>query len=310
MRPASDRGVVAQLTAGVRTTRLLCALVGVMSPRERFNDARDAAAERFADAKEATAERMADARESAAERVADAKAAMVEARDSAADTLADARAAAAEQIAKVKPRLRGVSHEYAFFVSLVLGAALIVIAKGGEARLAVGIYAFSLSALFGVSALYHVHDWKRPSARRWMRRLDHTMIFFLIAGTVTPFALLVLEPPLSTALLIAVWAGALAGTIVELLWVDHPKWVAAIVYIGVGMIGAVGLPAIVAEAGIAAGALIAVGGALYATGALVYAAGRPDPRPAVFGYHELFHAFVIAAAATHFAAVAFYALPG
>ena len=280
-----------------------------MSPRERFNDARDAAADRFADAKDATAERMADARESAAERVADAKAAMVEARDSAAGTLADARAAAVEQIAKVKPRLRGVSHEYAFFVSLVLGAALIVIAKGGEARLAVGIYAVSLSALFGVSALYHVHDWKRPSARRWMRRLDHTMIFFLIAGTVTPFALLVLEPPLSTALLIAVWAGALAGTIVELLWVDHPKWVAAIVYIGVGMIGAIGFPAIVAEAGIAAAALIAAGGALYATGAVIYAAQRPDPRPAVFGYHELFHVLVIAAAATHFAAVAFYALP-
>ena len=280
-----------------------------MSPRERFNEARDAAAERFAEAKEATAERMADARESAAERVADARAAMVDARETAAGKVADARAAAAEQIAKVKPRLRGVSHEYAFFVSLVLGAALIVIAKGGEARLAVAIYAVSLSALFGVSALYHVHDWKRPEARRWMRRLDHTMIFFLIAGTVTPFAILVLEPPLSTTLLIAVWAGALAGTAVELIWVDHPKWVAAIVYIGVGMIGAVGLPAIVAEAGIAAGVLIAGGGALYATGAIVYAAQRPDPRPAVFGYHEIFHVLVIAAAAAHFAAIALFALP-
>jgi len=269
-----------------------------MSPRERFNEARDAAAERMADAKAA----MAGARDNAAEAMADA-------RDSAAEAFADARAAAAEQIAKVKPRLRGVSHEYAFFASLVLGATLIVIAKGGEARLAVGIYAVSLSALFGVSALYHVHDWKRPSARRWMRRLDHTMIFFLIAGTVTPFALLVLEPPLSTALLIAVWAGALAGTIVELLWVDHPKWVAAIVYIAVGMIGAIGFPAIVAEAGITAGLLIAGGGALYATGAIIYAAQRPDPRPAVFGYHEIFHVLVIAAAATHFAAVAFFALP-
>jgi hemolysin III len=259
-----------------------------MSPRERFNEARDAAAER----------------------VADAKAAMADARESAVEKVADARAAAAEQIARVKPRLRGVTHEYAFFVSLVLGAALIVIAKGGEARLAVGIYAVSLSALFGVSALYHVHDWQRPSARRWMRRLDHTMIFFLIAGTVTPFALLVLEPPLSTALLIAVWAGALAGTIVELVWVDHPKWVAAIVYIGVGMIGAIGFPAIVAEAGVAAGVLIAGGGALYATGAIVYAAQRPNPAPAVFGYHEIFHVLVIAAAASHFAAVAFFALPG
>jgi hemolysin III len=262
-----------------------------MSPRERFNEAKDAAAERFAEAKEATAERMADAR------------------DAAAESFADAKAAAAEQIAKVKPRLRGVSHEYAFFVSLVLGAALIVIAEGTEARLAVGIYAVSLSALFGVSALYHRHDWKRPAARRWMRRLDHTMIFFLIAGTVTPFALLVLEPPLSTTLLIAVWAGALAGTIVELVWVDHPKWVAAIVYIAVGLIGAVGFPAIVAEAGIVAGLLIAGGGALYAAGAIVYAAQRPDPRPAVFGYHEIFHVLVIAAAAAHFAAIAFFALP-
>jgi hemolysin III len=280
-----------------------------MSPGERFNDARDAAAERFAEAKEATAERVADARGSAAERVADAKAAMADARDSAAETFADARAAAAEQIAKVKPRLRGVSHEYAFFVSLVLGAALIAIAKGGEARLAVAIYAVSLSALFGVSALYHVHDWKRPAARRWMRRLDHTMIFFLIAGTVTPFALLVMEPPLSTAVLIAVWVGALAGTIVELVWVGHPKWVAAIVYIAVGMIGAVGFPAIVAEAGVVAGLLIAGGGALYATGAIIYAAQRPNPSPTVFGYHEIFHVLVIAAAAAHFAAVALFALP-
>src|SRR6185503_20878760 len=121
---------------------------------------------------------------------------------------------------------------------------------------------------------YHRVDWKRPNDRRWMRRLDHTMIFFLIAGTVTPFALLVMEPPLATALLIAVWSGALAGTVVELVWVDHPKWVAAIVYIAVGMIGAIGFPAIVVEAGIAAGVLIAVGGALYATGAIIYAAQR------------------------------------
>ena len=251
-----------------------------MSPREKFNDARDAAVE-----------------------------AVTDARDAAIEKVSDARDAAAEQIATVKPRLRGVSHEYAFFVSLVLGVGLILLAKGGEARLAVTIYALSLSALFGVSALYHRVDWKRPNARRWMRRLDHTMIFFLIAGTVTPFALLVMEPPLSTALLIAVWSGALAGSIVELVWIDHPKWVAAIVYIAVGMIGAIGFPAIVVEAGIAAGVLIAVGGALYATGAVVYAAQRPNPSPAVFGYHEIFHVLVIAAAAAHFAAIALYALP-
>jgi hemolysin III len=280
-----------------------------MSPRERFTEARDNAADRMADAREAAAEQMADARaavtearETAVERVSDA-------RDAAVERVSDARAAAAEQIAKMKPRLRGVSHEYAFFVSLVLGAGLILLSKSGEARLAVAIYAASLSALFGVSALYHRVDWKRPSSRRWMRRLDHTMIFFLIAGTVTPFALLVMHGPLATALLIAVWAGALAGTIVELIWIEAPKWVSAIVYITVGMIGALGFPAIVANAGIGAGLLIAGGGALYATGAIVYAAQRPDPRPAVFGYHEIFHVLVIAAAATHFAAVAFYAMP-
>jgi hemolysin III len=280
-----------------------------MSPKERFNDARDAAAEQLADAKAAMAdardtavERVSGARDTAAERVADA-------RDATAEKFADAKAAAAEQIAKVKPRLRGVSHEYAFFVSLVLGVGLILLAKGTEARVAAGIYAASLSALFGVSAIYHRHDWQRPSARQWMRRLDHTMIFFLIAGTVTPFALLVLNGPLSTALLIAVWSGALAGTIVELVWVAHPKWVSALVYIAVGLIGAIGFPAIVAEAGIVAGLLIAGGGALYATGAIIYAAQRPDPSPAVFGYHEIFHVLVIAAAAAHFAAIALYAVP-
>jgi hemolysin III len=291
-----------------------------MTPRERFSDAKDSASERMADARENASERVADARaamvdarDTAVERMADARDAtaqrVADARDSAAETFADAKAAAAEQLAKVKPRLRGVTHEYAFFVSLGLGAALIIAAEGSKATLAVAIYAVSLSALFGVSALYHVHNWERPSARRWMRRLDHTMIFFLIAGTITPFALLVLEPPLSTTLLVAVWAGALAGTIVELVWTDHPKWVAAIVYIAVGLIGAIGFPAIVAETGVVAGILIATGGALYATGAVIYAAQRPNPSPTVFGYHEIFHVLVIAAAAAHFAAIAFFALP-
>ena len=273
-----------------------------MSPRDKFTDARESAVERVTEARDSAVERVAEARDNAAERMADA-------RDAAVERVADAKAAATEQLAKVKPRLRGVSHEYAFFVSLVLGVFLIVLAKGTEARLAVTIYAVSLSALFGVSALYHVHHWERPSARRWMRRLDHTMIFFLIAGTVTPFALLVMDGPFATALLIAVWGGALAGTIVELVWTDSPKWVSAVVYISVGLIGAVGFPAILIEAGIVAGLLIAAGGLLYATGAVIYALQRPDPSPTVFGYHEIFHVLVIAAAAAHFAAVALFAVP-
>jgi hemolysin III len=248
-------------------------------------------------------------RDAAAEAMERGAEAVASARESAAGAVASAKEKSAEAIARVKPRFRGVSHEWAFFLSVGLGIALVAAAEGARATTAAIVYAASLSALFGVSALYHRVNWRRPEIRRWMRRLDHAMIFFLIAGTVTPFALLVMEPPLSTALLVAVWAGALAGTIVELIWIDAPKWVTTIVYLAVGWIGALGFPAIVIEAGVGAGALIAIGGALYTAGAVVYARQRPDPSPATFGYHEIFHAFVIAAAALHFGAVAFYALP-
>ena len=269
---------------------------------ERMGERRDAAVEAMGERRDAAVEAMATARENAAEAVATAK-------ENTADAVASAKASAAEAIAKVKPRLRGVSHEWAFFVSLGLGAALIVAAEGAKATVAVAIYAASLSALFGVSALYHRVTWQRPEVRQWMRRLDHTMIFLLIAGTITPFALLVLEGGFAKALLIGVWGAALGGIVVELIWVDAPKWLAAIVYVGVGLIGAVAYPEIVSEAGLGAGILIAAGGALYLAGAVIYAMERPNPRPTVFGYHEIFHVLVIAAAAAHFAAIAFFALP-
>ena len=136
-----------------------------MSPRDRLHEARGNAAERMAEARGAAAEQLADAKAAAVDARDTAVDRVTDARDAAVEKVADVRAAAAEQIAKVKPRLRGVSHEYAFFASLVLGAGLIVLAKGGEAQLAVAIYAVSLSALFGVSALYHRVDWKRPSPR-------------------------------------------------------------------------------------------------------------------------------------------------
>jgi hemolysin III len=238
----------------------------------------------------------------------DGASAVDDARTAVSDAASDAAAAVGEVAAKVKPRLRGVSHFWAFFAALVAGAVLVATAPDGRATLAAGVYAGSLAALFGISALYHRVDW-RPSTRRWMRRLDHSAIFLLIAGTVTPFALLVMEGPFATALLIAVWAGAAAGIVVEIVWIDAPKWATALVYVAVGWIGALGFPAIVIEAGIGAGVLIAVGGALYTVGAVVYARQRPDPNPAVFGYHEIFHVLVIAAAIVHFAAIALYALP-
>ncbi len=258
-------------------------------------------------------ERMDAARESMGDRVDAAKDAMADsataAREAVADGATAARDAAADAIAAVKPRLRGRSHEWAFFLSLSAGAALIVAADTPRSTLAVAIYAVSLSALFGTSALYHRVDWKRPSARRWMRRLDHSMIFLLIAGTYTPFALLVLDGALATAILIAVWAGALAGAIVEMIWIEAPKWVNAIIYLSLGWVAVAVFPELWQELGIAGTALVAAGGLLYTVGAVVYATQRPDPSPAVFGYHEVFHLLVIAAAAAQFAAIAFFALP-
>jgi hemolysin III len=230
-------------------------------------------------------------------------------RAKAAEKAETAKEVASEAMAAVKPKLRGVSHEWAFFISLGLGVALIVAADTPQATLAVSIYAASLSALLGTSALYHRVDWKRPDLRRWMRRLDHSMIFFLIAGTYTPFALLALDGALADAILVAVWVGAVAGAVVEIVWIEHPKWVAALVYLSLGWIAVIPFPALWNEIGPAGTLLVAAGGLLYTAGAIVYATQRPNPNPRVFGYHEVFHLFVILAAAAHFAAVAFFALP-
>ena len=231
------------------------------------------------------------------------------AREAALEKTEAVRDAASDAIAAVKPRLRGVSHEWAFFLSLGLGAALIIAAKTPKATVAVTIYAVSLSALLGTSALYHRVNWRRPNVRRWMRRLDHSMIFFLIAGTYTPFALLVLKGPLAYAILVVVWIGAIAGAIVEMVWIDHPKWVAALIYMSLGWVAAVAFPQLWNDMGVTGTLLVAAGGLLYTAGAVVYATQRPNPNPRVFGYHEVFHLLVIAAAAAHFAAVAFFALP-
>jgi hemolysin III len=231
------------------------------------------------------------------------------AREAVEDRASAAREATADAIAAVKPKLRGVTHEWAFFLSLGFGAALIVLAEGTEATLAVAIYAVSLSALFGTSALYHRVNWSRPNVRRWMRRLDHSMIFFLIAGTYTPFALLALDGTLSTAILVVVWAGAVAGAIVEMVWIDHPKWASALIYLSLGWVAVATFPELWSSLGVGGSMLVIAGGLLYTAGAVIYAVQRPNPNPAIFGYHEIFHLLVIAAAIAHFSAVAFFALP-
>jgi hemolysin III len=208
----------------------------------------------------------------------------------------------------IRPRFRGVTHQYAFFASLITGLVLVLVAPTREATTAAAIYALSVSGLFGASALYHRVTW-RPATRRWMRRLDHSMIFVLIAGTYTPFALLVLDGTLSRVVLAIVWGGALAGAVLKLAWVDAPKWLMAGIYLALGWVGVATIPQMLSQAGVGAVTLLAIGGALYSAGAVIYALRRPDPSPSVFGYHEIFHVLVIAAAAAHYAAVAAYALP-
>jgi hemolysin III len=214
------------------------------------------------------------------------------------------------EAALVKPRLRGVSHQWAFFVSVVLGAVLVLAAPAGSPKLAAAIYAFSVAGLFGASALYHRVNWSSLGARRWMRRLDHSMIFVLIAGTYTPFAVLVLDGTLATVILIVVWTGAASGIVLKLCWIDAPKWLIALTYVLLGWVAVAAFPDMIGKLGVTPTAMVAAGGVLYTVGAVVYALRRPDPVPEVFGYHEVFHALVIAAAALQYAVIAFFVVPG
>jgi hemolysin III len=201
-----------------------------------------------------------------------------------------------------------VSHQYAFLGSLITGTLLLLTAPTGRALAAAAVYAASVSALFGTSALYHRVTWS-PRAYRRMRRLDHAMIFVLIAGTFTPFGLLALSGALATAILSVVWGGAAGGILLKLVWIDAPRWLSAGVYVALGWVGVAAVPALVVRVGWIATGLLLLGGLLYSAGALVYAFRRPDPVPAVFGYHEVFHALVIAAALAQYAAVAFFVVP-
>jgi hemolysin III len=206
----------------------------------------------------------------------------------------------------LKPRLRGVLHEYAFFVAIGAGVMLVVAAEDARARVGALVYAVGLAGLLGTSALYHRITW-RPRARMWMRRVDHSMIFVLIAGTVTPIALLALDDPLRIVLLAVAWGGTAAGVLLNLLWPRAPKPVSAAVYLAIGWSGAIAVPELASYAWTAL-VLVAIGGVLYTVGAIIYALGRPNPWPRVFGYHEIFHALVVAAAAVHFAAVSIVVL--
>lgn len=206
-----------------------------------------------------------------------------------------------------KPLLRGVLHQAAFLAALVIGPLLVVGADEPRRQVAAAVFAASVAACFGASALYHRVTWT-PALRPWMRRVDHAGIYLLIAGTYTPVCLLVLDGTWRLVILVIVYAGALAAVVLKFVWVDAPKWLAAVLGIALGWTGVVVLPQLATRLDPAAVALLGAGGLAYTAGAIVYARRRPDPLPAVFGYHELFHALTIVAVACQYVAIAFFVI--
>jgi hemolysin III len=201
-----------------------------------------------------------------------------------------------------KPRLRGRLHQLAFVVSLPAGIVLVALAGGARARAAATVFATCLTGLYGVSAAYHRGRWSER-ARRVMKHLDHSMIFVFIAGTYTPVALLALRPGGGTGLLVLAWAGAALGVLVTVLRLERWHRLGFALYLVLGWLAVVALPRLVHALTAVELTLLVTGGVLYTVGAVILASKRPDPRPHVFGYHEVWHTFVVAASSCHFVLV-------
>lgn len=204
-----------------------------------------------------------------------------------------------------KPRFRGWLHTYAFFVAAAAGGVLCAVAAtrpGVTPLLSTLVYSATVCGLFGVSALYHRRVWS-PRGYQVMRRLDHSMIFVLIAGTYTPFAVLLLSPPTDRVILAIIWGGALLGVAMKLIWPHAPRWLSAPLYMLLGWVAVAVLPDLLRAGGVAAFTLIVIGGLVYSAGAVLYALRRPNPWPSTFGHHEFFHACTLVAAACHYVAV-------
>jgi hemolysin III len=209
---------------------------------------------------------------------------------------------------EVIPRLRGLLHVHAAWIAGAASIALVVLAPTAAARVAAVVYGAGLIALFTASALYH--RWPGdPRWKPWLRRLDHSTIYVFIAASYTPVGLLVLDGPLQTFVLVSVWAGALAGVVLSLAWITAPRWLQAACYLALGWVAVIALPQLAERVGIAPFLLLALGGALYSLGAAVYATRRPNLWPRTYGYHEVFHTLVIAAALAHYVAMAGWVLP-
>ena len=207
---------------------------------------------------------------------------------------------------KLKPKLRGVSHELATYASAIAGAYLVsqTHTETGDTGPLLGavIYSLCLFSLFAISAIYHRPTWG-PEARAWVRRLDHSAIYLLIAGTATPIGIIALDGTPRKAFLLTLWIGASLGVIKSLAWIRAPKPLSALAYVLIGLSATPFLGRISESIGARPLTLIIAGGALYILGAVIYAVKKPDPLPEIFGYHEIFHALVIAAAACHYIAI-------
>jgi hemolysin III len=206
-----------------------------------------------------------------------------------------------------KPKMRGWLHQYAFFVALVCGIVLCSVAatRPGVAPLVTClIYSLTVCGLFGISALYHRRIWSERGYQV-IRRMDHAMIFIFIAGTYTPFSVLLLRPGKAAAFLGLVWAGAAGGAALKVIWPDLPRWVGAPMYLALGWVAIAILPDIMRSGGVVDLVLLAGGGLAYSVGAVFYALRRPNPWPTVFGHHEFFHACTLVAALMHHIAIYF-----
>jgi hemolysin III len=211
---------------------------------------------------------------------------------------------AGELLEAVKPRLRGWLHLGTAPVALAAGIVLVALAPTAGSRIASAVYALTSVLLFSTSAVYHVGRWSKRGMAV-LRRMDHSNIYLIIAGTYTPFVTLVLEGTMRAAMLAVIWGGAIAGVLFKMFWLDSPRWLSTALYLAIGWVAVLFIPELIGGTHPAAWILILVGGVLYSIGAVVYGAKRPDPAPRWFGFHEIFHSLTIAAFTCHYIAVSF-----